>query len=41
LIKKDELEKYMKKIFLKKKIKKYLYNEWLTEKKLKRYTKAN
>lgn len=41
LIKRDEIEKYMKKGFLKKKIKKYLYNEWLTEKNLKQYAKTN
>lgn len=38
LIKKDEIRKYMRKRFLKKKIKTYLYDEWLAEKNLKRYT---
>ena len=38
LIKKDEIGKHMRKRFLKKKIKTYLYNEWLTEKNLKKYT---
>jgi hypothetical protein len=32
LIKKDEIEKYIRKRFLRKKIKAYLYKEWLTEK---------
>lgn len=39
LIKKDEIGKYMKKKFLKKKIKAYLYNEWVTEMNLEKYTK--
>jgi hypothetical protein len=37
LIKTNDIEKYMKKGFLKKKIKKFLYSEWLTEKDLKIY----
>lgn len=36
LIKKDEIEKYMKKRFLKKNIKTYLYREWLAEKHLEK-----
>jgi hypothetical protein len=38
LLKKEELRKYIRKRFLRKKIKAYLYEEWLTEKDIKRYT---
>ena len=35
LLKKDEIGKYMRRRFLRTKIKLYLYNEWITEKNLK------
>lgn len=39
LIKRDEIERYMRKKFLKRKIQTHLYNEWLVEKNLRKYTK--
>lgn len=36
LLKKNEIDKYMRRRFLKKKVKLYLYNEWLSEKNLKK-----
>lgn len=38
LIKKEEIGKYIRRRFLKKKLKEYLYNEWLTAKNLKKYS---
>lgn len=37
LIKNDEIGKYLRKRFLKRKIRSYLYNEWLTGNSLKKY----
>ncbi|MBX2965815.1 MAG: hypothetical protein KF845_06695 [Cyclobacteriaceae bacterium] len=39
LIKKEELRKYLRKGFIERKVKAYLYDDWLTEKDIKRYTK--
>lgn len=41
LLKPDEVRKYLKKQFLRKKIKDYLYDEWLNDKDLKKLTVKN
>ncbi len=41
LLKPDEIKKYLKRRFLRRKIKNYLYEEWLTEKDIKRLTLKN
>ena len=41
LIKKDEIGKYLKRRFLEKKIRTYLYNEWLSARDLEKYTSRN
>jgi hypothetical protein len=41
LLKNDELRKYIRKRFLRKKIKSYLYDDWLTEKDVKKFAVKN
>jgi hypothetical protein len=36
-LKNDELKKHIRKRFLRRKIKSYLYEDWLTEKDVKKY----
>ena len=39
MLKKNEIGEYMRRRFLKKKVKSYLYNEWMTKKSLEKYNK--